>query len=169
MLIKEIEANSIKQNKVVLIKNFTNLNKTYDFNFISKILEENDLCVHDKTLLGNLKGVFQVKEVTNITEEFKVFFDFLSKLFKYERHTKDGVDLFFNFVSQVGNTHQDIEDVFILGLEGEVVYRVFGIENKNYCVKKGDMLFVPKGLKHKVIGMNPRIIASIGFYGERKN
>lgn len=169
MLIKENEVNLIKQNKVVLIKNFTNLNKTYDFNFISKILEENNLCVVNKTSLENLKGVFQVKEVTNVTKEFEIFFDFLSKLFKYERHAKDGVDLFFSFVSQVGNSHTDMEDVFILGLEGEVVYRVFGVENKNYYVKKGDMIFIPKGLKHKVIGMNPRIIASIGFYGERKN
>jgi len=165
VLIKETEVNLIKQKKAVLIKNFTNLNKTYDFNFISKILEENYLCVLDKTSSGNLKSIFQIEQVTNVTKEFKIFFDFLSKLFKYKRHPKDGVDLFFSFVSQTGDTHQDIEDVFILGLEGEVIYKVFDIENKDYYVKKGDMIFIPRGLKHKVIGINPRIIASIGFYG----
>jgi len=29
------------------------------------------------------------------------------------------------------------------------------------------MVFIPRGIKHKVIGLNPRIIASVGFYGKR--
>lgn len=29
------------------------------------------------------------------------------------------------------------------------------------------MIFIPQGVKHKVIGMSPRIIASIGFFGKR--
>ena len=167
MLIKEIEVNSIKQNKITLIKNFASLTREYDFNLLSTLMEENDCIITQKSAIGNLKDVFHMLKVSNTLQEFKIFFDFLSKLFKYERDSRDEVDLFFSLVSQVGNTHADIEDVFIIGLKGTTIYRVFDIENKDYCVEKGDMIFIPKGKKHKVLGMNPRIIASIGFYGRR--
>jgi len=167
MLLNEVEVNSIKQNKVTLIKNFIKLHKIYDFNFISETIEENDFVVESKTNLNNLRNVFQIRNVIDTSQEFKTLFDFLSKLFKYQRDTKDSVDLFISFVSQVGRPHIDEEDVFIVGLKGNVIYRVFDIENKEYNIEKGDMIFIPKGLKHKVIGLNPRIIASIGLYGER--
>ena len=67
----------------------------------------------------------------------------------------------------MGRSHIDEEDVFIIGLKGNVIYRVFDIQNKDYSIEEGDMIFIPKGLKHKVIGISPRIIASIGLYGER--
>lgn len=167
MLIKEPELISIKENKVTLIKNFALLERKYDFNLLSQIMEENDLEVMYKTSAGNLKDVFQMIAVNNCLEEFTTFIDFLRRLLKYERDKKDAVDLFFSFVSQVGYTHADIEDVFIIGLEGKTIYRVFDNINKDYTIEKGDMIFIPKGLKHKVIGLTPRIIASIGFYGKR--
>ena len=167
MLLNETEVNSIKQNKVTLIKNFIELHKIYDFNFISEILEENDFVVESKTNLNNLGNVFQIRNVISTSDEFKTLFDFLSKLFKYQRDIKDSIDLFISFVSQVGRPHIDEEDVFIVGLKGNVIYRVFDIKNKDYNIEEGDMIFIPKGLKHKVIGLNPRIIASIGLYGER--
>jgi len=67
----------------------------------------------------------------------------------------------------VGTPHVDIEDVFIIGLKGTTIYRVFDIENKDYTIEKGDMIFIPRGIKHKVIGLNPRIVASIGYFGKR--
>jgi len=167
MLIKESELISIKENKVTLIKNFALLERKYDFNLLSQIMEENDLQVINKTSDGNLKDVFQVIAVNNCLEEFTTFIDFLRRLLKYERDKKDAVDLFFRFVSQVGHTHVDIEDVFIIGLEGKTIYRVYSNINEDYTIEKGDMIFIPKGLKHKVIGLTPRIIASIGFYGRR--
>jgi len=167
MLIKQPELVSIKENKVTLIKNFALLERKYDFNLLSKLLEENSLQVINKTGNGNLRDVFQVVTVNNCLEEFKTFSDFLRRLLKYERNEKDAVDLFFSFVSQIGNTHVDIEDVFIIGLEGKTIYRVYSNINEDYTIEKGDMIFIPKGLKHKVIGLTPRIIASIGFYGRR--
>ena len=169
MLIKHTEFNSIKENKVTLIKNFILLERNYDFNLLSNLMEENECKIDQKSFVGNLKDVFQILKVSNTLQEFKTFFDFLSKLFKYERHEDDEVDLFFSFVSQVGNSHVDREDVFIIGLKGEVIYRVFGVEDKDYYLKKGDMIFIPKGIKHKVIGLSSRIVASIGFYGKRLN
>jgi len=169
MLIKEPEVNSIRQNKVTVIKNFASLTREYDFNLLSQLMEENNLTIEQKSFVGSLKDVFQIYAVSNILQEFRTFFDFLSKLFKYERDPKDEVDLFFSLVSQIGNTHVDIEDVFIIGLTGTTIYRVFDITNKDYYIEKGDMIFIPRGKKHKVLGMNPRIIASIGFYGKRLN
>lgn len=169
MLIKKDQVNLIKENKICFIKNFVSLEKIYDYNFISNLLEENNLNVVQKTSTGNLKDVFQIFKVSNSMKEFKTFFDFLSKLFKYERDQRDEVDLFFSFVSQIGDTHEDMEDVFIIGLKGTTIYRVFDTKNVDYYVEKGDMIFIPKSLKHKAIGLNPRIIASIGFYGKRIN
>ena len=169
MLIKQPEVISIKENKVTLIKNFATLERNYDFNLLSQLMEENNLTISQKSFVGSLKDVFQIHKVSNTLQEFKIFFDFLSKLFKYERDLKDEVDLFFSFVSQIGNTHLDVEDVFIIGLKGEVIYRVFDGETRDYNIQKGDMIFIPKNIKHKVIALNPRIVASIGFYGRRLN
>mgnify|MGYP003641475760 CR=1 FL=1 len=167
MLINEKDLNNIKKNRVTLVKNFINLERNYDFNLISNLIEENDLSISQKTNFGNLRNVFQIYKVSNCLQEFKTFFDFLSKLFRYERDSRDEVDLFFSLVSQIGNSHVDIEDVFIIGLKGKIIYRVFDFEDKDYSIEQGDMIFIPKGIKHKVIGINPRIVASIGFYGNR--
>jgi len=167
MLIREKEANSIKEDKVTLVKNFTTLTKEYDANFVSRLIDENSLTVIEKTSLPNLKNVFQIKEVINCLSEFKIFFDFFRKLFKYEMDQRDEVDLFFSFVTQVGESHTDIEDVYIIGLNGKIIYRIYDEETKDYEINKGDLIFIPKGLKHKVIGLTPRVIASIGFYGKK--
>ena len=167
MLIKAQDLKDIQENKVTLVKNFINLERNYDFNLISNLIEENDLSISQKTNFGNLRNVFQIYKVSNCLQEFKTFFDFLTKLCKYERHLKDEVDLFFSLVSQVGNTHVDNSDVFIIGLKGKTIYKVFDFENKDYTVEKGDMIFIPKNIKHKAVGINPRIIASIGFYGKK--
>ena len=168
MLIKAQDLKDIQENKVTLVKNFASLTREYDFNLLSNLMEENECIISQKSNVGNLKDVFQIHKISNCLKEFKTFFDFLTKLFKYERDLRDEVDLFFSLVSQVGNSHVDIEDVFIIGLKGKVIYRVFDFEDKDYSIEQGDMIFIPKGIKHKVIGTSPRIIASIGFYGERK-
>lgn len=167
MLLNSNQINLIKDNKVSFVNNFLSLERKYDFNLISILLEENELKVSQKTTIGNLKDVFQIKNVSNSLKEFKTFFDFFSKLFKYSFHEKDEIDLFFSFVAQAGNPHIDTEDVFIIGLHGKTIYRIFDKENKDYEINKGDLIFIPKGTKHKVIGINPRVIASIGFYGNR--
>jgi len=169
MLIKESDLVSIQQNKVTFLKDFAFLERIYDFNLLSKLMEENPVSIYQKSSIGNLRDVFQMYRVLNYFPEFKTFFDFLTKLFKYERDSKDQVDLFYSFISQAGDPHVDEEDVFILGLEGKTIYRIFGDVNKDYIIEKGDMIFIPRGLNHKVIGLSPRIVASIGFFGKRLN
>ena len=166
-LLNKDQVDLIKNNKMCLIKKFTLIEDVYNFDFISALLEENDLHVSQKTSIGNLKDVFQIFKVSNTQRKFKDIFYFLYKIFKYEKNQKDEVDLFFSLVSQVGNPHIDEEDVFIVGLQGVTIYRVFNTEYTDYQIEKGDMIFIPKGIKHKVIGLTPRIIASIGFYGNK--
>ena len=169
MLIPQSEIISIRENKATLVKNFISLKINYDFNLLSQLLEKNDLPIFVKSTIGNMRDVFQIRKVANLLEEIKPTLNFLGDLFFYEKKENDGIDLFFSFVSQAGVPHWDEEDVFILGLQGEVMYKIFGIETKNYIVKKGDMIFIPKGLKHKVIALSPRIVASVGFWGNKKN
>lgn len=169
MLIKQSDLISIQENKVTFLKNFAVLERTYDFNLLSKLMEENAILINQKSFIGNLREVFQMYNVIDYFPEFKTFFDFLTKLFKYDRDPRDQVDLFYSFISQAGVGHVDEEDVFILGLEGRIIYRVFGDVNKDYIIEKGDMIFIPRGLNHKVIGLTPRIVASIGFFGKRLN
>jgi len=167
MLINKDQFNLINTNKTCLIKNFVSLQREYDFNLLSKLMEENTLVIEQKSRIGNLKDIFHALNVSDYLIEFKTFFNFLIKLFKYENHQSDGIDLFFCLVSQVGEAHADKEDVFIIGLKGKVIYKVFDTEDKEYIIEKGDMIFIPRGTKHKVIGINPRIVASMGFFGKR--
>ena len=37
----------------------------------------------------------------------------------------------------------------------------------NYSIEKGDLLYFPKGNRHKAISLNSRLIACVGLYGER--
>ena len=43
MLLNKDQVQSIKENKVTFVKHFTALHRTYDFNLISKLIEENNL------------------------------------------------------------------------------------------------------------------------------
>ena len=42
--------------------------------------------------------------------------------------------------------------------------RIFEGENADYEINKGDMIFIPRNIYHKVVGITPRIIASVGFF-----
>jgi len=59
MLIKAQDLKDIQGNKVTLVKNFINLERNYDFNLISNLIEENDLSIVQKSHFGNLKDVYQ--------------------------------------------------------------------------------------------------------------
>ena len=81
MLLKKEQIESIQNREVTYVKNFALLEREYDFNLISKILEEQDNRVLTKTNIGNLRDVYQMLNVTNYLQEFRIFFDFLLKTF----------------------------------------------------------------------------------------
>jgi len=167
MLLNKYQIQSIKENKVTFVKNFVILDRPYDFNLVSKLIEENDLQSMSKSNYGGLKNVFQIRGVVNLLKEFNVLFDFFSKTFNYKYDQRNNVDLFLSLISQVGVPHIDEEDVFIIGLNGNMVYKVFNDKIVDYHVFKGDLIFIPKGVKHKVIGVSSRISMSVGFFSKK--
>ena len=162
---KNIEG--IRKNETTLVKNFIVLPKKYDFNYISDLLEENHLPVGHKEIGPNINflNICQLFNVHTFDTHFLILKDFLSKLFQYKEHPKDGADLFFSVTTSTGQPHIDKEDIFLIGLHGSTIYRVYG--DRDYTIEPGDFLFIPRDLKHRAIGLTPRVILSIGFFGDR--
>ena len=146
-----------------LIKNFFSFENKIDFNFISNLLDRNNLC---SSISSNwierfiLESVFKIENV-----EKDVFFidiyQMLNKQFNKENKKSD-LFLFFSFTS--GNksiTHRDNYDVFIISLYGKTIYTV---EEKEFFLEKGDLLCIKKNQLHKAMGLTPRIILSYGIY-----
>jgi len=167
MLLNKNQIQSIRESKVTFVKNFVSLDRPYDFNLISDFIEENNLEVKQKSKFDVLKNIYQIWGVTNILKEFQIIFDFLNKTFKYKADERNAVDMFFSFISQNGVPHVDEEDVFIIGLNGNMIYKVFNDKIIDYKISKGDLIYIPRGIKHKVIGISPRISISVGFFSEK--
>jgi ribosomal protein L16 Arg81 hydroxylase len=165
MLLNKKNIESIKKQKVTFIKNFTTILNTYDFNKISSLVDDYSLDVEKKFHYGlEYNAVWQLKNVDKIDNTFFMYKDFFNKTFKYVPDIKDGVDIFFSFVTNIGTSHVDIEDVFLLGLHGKTTYRMIDTD-KDYMIERGDLLYINKGIRHKSMSTTPRSIASIGFYG----
>jgi ribosomal protein L16 Arg81 hydroxylase len=165
MLLNKKNIESIRKQKLTYVKNFTTIFDTYDFNKISSLVDDNSLIVENKLTYGLVfNATWQLTQVDKFDNFFYVQKDFFHKLFKYVPDTKDGVDIFFSFVTNTGNSHIDLEDVFLIGLHGKTTYRIID-DKKDYMIEKGDLLYIPKGIKHKSLSTTPRVIASVGFYG----
>lgn len=157
---------SIKNNKVTFVKNFSKIENRYDFNLLISFFERIDTPILVKSVEDSFfKQVFQIRDLESTFKDFKFFKSFLQQVFKYLPDDRDGCDIFFSFKSTAGSSHMDPEDVFIVGLEGVVTYKTFEEKTNYYEIHKGDLIYIPKGVQHKVIGMSPRITLSVGFNG----
>lgn len=172
MLLNKKNIESIKKQKVTFIKNFTSIQETYDFNKISYLVDSYSLNVdhvyslnvdHVLKQINSFNSIWTFRDIDKFDNQFFVLLDFLSKIFKYPYHIENGVNIFFSFVTNTGGSHVDREDVFLVGLYGKTIYRIIET-NKDYCLKRGDLLYIPKGILHKPISATPRSIASIGFF-----
>jgi mannose-6-phosphate isomerase-like protein (cupin superfamily) len=143
-------------------KNFI-FEKEIDFNFISNLLDRNNLISKiSSNWIENviLESVFQIKKIENDVF-FKELYNQLNNKFNKENKESD-LDLFFSFASgNKSTTHRDDYEVFIIGLYGKTLYK---IENEEFYVEKGDLLLIKKNELHKAIGLTPRIILSYGIY-----
>jgi mannose-6-phosphate isomerase-like protein (cupin superfamily) len=146
-----------------LIKKFLSFESIIDFNFISNLLNRNNL----SSLISSnwierfvLESVFKIENVENDVF-FKDVYEMLNKQFNNDNKKSD-IFLFFSLTS--GNksiTHRDNHDVFIINLYGKTLYVV---EEKEFLLEKGDLLCIKKNQLHKAIGLTPRIILSYGTY-----
>ena len=146
-----------------LIKKNFSFKESFDFNFLSNLLERNNF----KSEITNnwlnqmvLESVFKIENVekdTCFTEIFNLLNNNFNKLKK-----NSNLFIFFSLVSGVkSNAHRDDYDVFIIGLYGKTIYKV---ENEEFILEKGDLLSIKKNELHKAISLTPRIILSYGIY-----
>jgi len=140
--------------------------KNINFDLIADILNflEHD-SIHSGPWLNQkvLSSTFQIKSIEK--------YDFINVIYKYleEKFNKKklptNIDLFFSFQSgSRSNLHFDNYDVRIISLLGRTLYKV---ENKDYIVSPGDLLYIPKNLRHMAIALDPRIIISYGLSSEK--
>jgi ribosomal protein L16 Arg81 hydroxylase len=150
----------------LLIKEQFKFDKNIDFNLIANILNflEHD-SIHSGPWLNQkvLSSTFQIKSVEK--------YDFINAIYKFleekfnKKNLLTNIDLFFSFQSgSRSNLHVDNYDVRIISLLGRTLYKV---EDKDYIVSPGDLLHIPKNLRHVAIALDPRIIISYGLSSER--
>jgi hypothetical protein len=146
----------------LLTKKFFSFKEKFDFNSLSNLVDRNNFV---SQLSSNwlqqyvLESVFQIRNI-GTDEYFIEIFNLLNN--KYNKNSNTDLDIFFSFVS--GNksiTHRDYYDVCIIGLYGKTLYKV---EQEEYIVEEGDLLYIPKNKLHKAIGITPRICLSYGMY-----
>ena len=128
-----------------LQKNFIKFEYELDFNKLFEILSVNN---------------FKIKNVEK--EEF--FYDTYNKLNSSlnPENLPSDLDIFFSIIKGArGPAHKDIESVNIFGVYGRTLYF---IDNEEIIVEKGDRLFIGKGVKHRSLGLTPRIILSFGVH-----
>ena len=94
MLLNKEQIDSIRNKKITHVKNFASLDREYDFNLLSQLLEETNEEVLVKTKIGNLRDVYQMMKATDFLPEFRIFHDFLLKTFKFKPDVRDAVELF---------------------------------------------------------------------------
>ena len=105
----------------------------------------------------------RILQQLTIDQVFHLIQDFLQKTFKYKDHDENGVDIFFSLVANTGSSHVDREDVFLLGSHGKTTYRIIP-DAIDYQITKGDLLYIPRGVRHRSFSNTPRAVISIGFF-----
>jgi|TARA_R100000455_G_scaffold30965_1_gene23016 hypothetical protein len=145
-------------------KDIFKFEKTFDFNELAKLLDSAEL--FSRFVSDNVNPSFILESPIKIEgvekiSYFQGIFNYLNKNYNTQ-NIKNNVYLFFSFTAgSKGLAHSDIEDVVIVGLYGKTLYI---IDEKNYIIEKGDMIKIPKGVVHRGIGLEPRIILSFGVY-----
>ena len=166
----------IKDRKeVVYIPNFTDIKQDTDFNFLADLLERNELGSEHKNPEyrpphqgGVLSGLIQVRNVEK-DDFFRQYLNIFDDTFakgrlpngEYVKGRYCDIHLHLSFMALSGASHQDYEDVFIIGLHGHTIYKVYG--HGDYDIRKGDFIYISPNISHKAVAMGPRIIMSIGI------
>ena len=163
-LTDELVSKINERKKVVYIPNFTDIKQETDFNFLADLLERNELGSEHKNPKdrppfqgGLLSSLIQVRNVEK-DDFFRQYLDIFDDIFAKGKYCD--VHLHLSFMALSGASHQDYEDVFIIGLHGHTIYKVYG--HGDYDIRKGDFIYIPPNISHKAIAMGPRIIMSIG-------
>lgn len=108
MFLDKESIENIKQRKVTYVKNFTSIEETYDFNKISNLVDKYSLSVLYKPgQINHYNSIWVIRYINEVDNQLFIFLDFLRKIFNYKINQKDGVDLYFSFVTNTGGSHVD--------------------------------------------------------------
>lgn len=151
------------KDKVCLYKNYIK-SEDFDFNLLATVIDtlnSNSLISSNYMYERILESCFQLRN-TQAHPFFHDIWNNLEKLYNPNRNKNSSIDIFFSFCSGGRSIpHSDFEDVCIFGLYGKSIYV---INNKEYNIVKGDLLFIPKNTIHRGIGITPRIVGSYGTW-----
>jgi len=133
-----------------------------------------DIIVYNK-LDPMISAVYQKDENLNINSILSI------ENFLYELSIKDyTMKCLSNFVGAEANyyIHKDDNDVFSFQVNGKVEYRIYGkdfpeflipqnktdLPYKSYILEEGDVVFLPKGVYHQVVILEPRVTLISDFF-----
>jgi len=146
-------------------KKFIDIKKDFDFNEMTKLINEKQFTSNfasSKPVQKDyvLDDSFKINQVQN-EKDFREIFFYLNSLYNKNNHASN-LCIFFSLMSgSNGSKHSDREDVALIGLYGKTLY----IINDNYYIlEKGDLLFIDKGIEHKAVSLEPRIVLSYGVF-----
>ena len=149
--------------KDVFKKKFFSFKETFDFNFLSNLLDRNNFESNISSNPSNkflFDSSFRIMGVEN-DYYFKELFNLLNNDYNKENKKAD-LHIYFSLVSGSKSiTHRDGSDVIIISLYGTTIYK---IEEDYFTLEPGDFLFIEKNKLHKAIALTPRIILSYGTY-----
>ena len=151
-----------ERKEVVHIPNFTEIKQETDFNFLAQLLEHNELPTQFKSPYFDDRILQAQIQVRNVEQDdfFRPYLNTFNSIFNPDQK-KSNIHLHLSFMALSGVPHKDYEDVYIIGLCGHTIYKVYG--HGDYSIRKGDFIYIPPHIPHKAIAMEPRIIMSIGI------
>lgn len=146
--------------QVVFCPQFFSIEDPIDFNRLASISDVCESGVVDKKnpTLIKIKNLEEIKDLSNVENLIKTL---LLDNFKLD------TDIFASFNKHgITNTHDDFESVFLIPTYGLVNYVIYEEERflQNFQMKLGDLLVIPKHIKHSAIPLSPRIVVSVGVY-----
>ena len=144
-------------------KNKIKFDSPFDFNSLSQVINSGHFIsqVSSQVLADYvLHSSFQIKKVQSFLP-LNSLYNFCENEYNTKRKPSD-LDIFFSMQSGVkSSTHRDAYDVIIIGAFGRTLYKV---EDKEFLVEPGDLLYIPATQLHVAIGLDPRIIFSYGMH-----
>ncbi len=171
------------EKKVYVIKNYFESNFTWEdavslLDIYSKkeiktfidILDRKDMGIIKGEVLHRPIGFFQFSIEMPLEKKYDYINKVVSKLFKNLNHGIVGKifgQIFMNItgLDYTSGAHRDNWGLFYVQLLGEVKWDILD-DNLNIVQSKilrpGDVLLMPKGVRHEVIPLTPRVSLSVG-------
>jgi len=110
---------------------------------------------------GNTLNPFlgQIKSINKIPI-FKPYLSYVNNNLK-DIFNVGSLDFFYSLKGEVGPSHFDKEHVIILGIKNITYYH---IDNQDFKLEPGDILYIPKNFLHHAFSSRERIVLSLSIW-----